>query len=82
MSNPLSLYLSTLLILIWSLPAPASQNCDEATQLVIQAYDLGDLAYEKKQLLQLHLAGRVTTLIPLRASMEFTPDQPVIQNRT
>jgi hypothetical protein len=28
------------------------------------------------------LAGRVTTLIPLRASMEFTPDQPVIQNRT
>jgi len=52
MLNPLSLYLSTLLILIWSLPAPASQNCDEATQLVIQAYDLDDLAYKKKQLLQ------------------------------
>jgi len=49
MLNPQSLYLSTLLILIWSLPALASQNCDEATQLVIQAYDLGDLGHKEKE---------------------------------
>jgi outer membrane protein OmpA-like peptidoglycan-associated protein len=59
MLNPLSLYLSTLLVLILSLPALASQNCDEATQLVIQAYDWGELGDKdkEKQLLNQALQG-------------------------
>jgi outer membrane protein OmpA-like peptidoglycan-associated protein len=52
MSNK-SHFLTTLFLLIFSLPALASQNCNYATNLVIQAYDAGESGnkYNEKQLL-------------------------------
>jgi len=41
--------LSILLLLIISLPALASQNCNDATRLVTQAYDWGDLGHKDKE---------------------------------
>jgi len=41
--------LSALLLLIISVPALASENCDYATDLVIQAYDWGDLGRKDKE---------------------------------
>ncbi|OAD18648.1 conserved hypothetical protein, secreted, partial [Candidatus Thiomargarita nelsonii] len=38
-----------LALLILSLPALASQNCDYATRLVIQAYDWGDSGHKDKE---------------------------------
>ncbi len=57
--NSLSLYLSVLLIMVWSLPTLANQNCNSATRLVIQAYDWGDLGHKSKEKQLLNQALRL-----------------------